>query len=247
MLLIDIGNSCLKWAVADKNAYLSRAVLPYSLTDLRQICAETFADLQHQPDIYISCVAGEAIKQIVAEWFQEHWQVKPVFVRSQHECLGLVNAYREAEKLGVDRWCAMLGAWQKYQRGFCIIDCGTAVTVDVVDNSGKHLGGLIMPGLNIMMAALKKDAQGIGIIKGELCNLADNTGDAVVSGCYQVLAAGLEKLVTEYRSRFGEKFLCIVTGGDGKHIAAKFGFDYNHEPDLVLDGLKTIIISGKSK
>jgi len=244
MLLIDIGNTSLKWAVWEGAEFKQKGSDRYQLSETGTLCDKFFSILPAQNEIYISCVAGSQVKNAIDLWLQKNWQVKAVYVVSRNQQNGLVNAYSDVGSLGVDRWYAMMGAWLQYKKAFCIIDCGTAVTLDVVDNDGRHLGGVIIPGLNMMCSALQQGAEGVGAVSGQLIDLASNTGDAVNSGCNQILVLGLESLVKKYRERLGKDLLCIVTGGDGSHIAAQLSCDYIYEPDLILKGLKEARVSG---
>lgn len=238
MLLIDIGNSSLKWAVWEGAEFLQKGAECYRVSEIGELCNKFFSALPVQDKIYISCVAGAQVKDEIDLWLRNNWQVNADYVISQKQQMGLINAYQHAEALGVDRWYAMIGAWHKYKKAFCIIDCGTAVTLDVVNNKGQHLGGLIMPGLTMMHSALQQGAEGIGNVSGQLNDLARNTGDAVNSGCNQILVEGLESLLRKYKAMLGKDLLCVVTGGDGQAIAGQFTCDYIYEPELILHGLK---------
>ena len=176
MLLIDIGNTSLKWAVWESGEFRQKGAESYRLSEIEALCNKFFSALPVQGKIYISCVAGAQVKDAIDLWLQKKWQIKAVYVISQQQQMGLVNAYHDIETLGVDRWYAMIGAWLKYKKAFCVIDCGTAVTLDVVDNDGQHLGGLIMPGLTMMRSALKQGAEGIETVSGQLTDLARVTG-----------------------------------------------------------------------
>ena len=238
MLLIDIGNSSIKWAVWEGGEFQQKGAGYYRLSEIGALCNQFFTVLPVQDKIYISCVAGAQVKDEIDLWLRNNWQVNAVYVVSQKQQMGLINAYQDAGALGVDRWYAMIGAWHKYKKAFCIIDCGTAVTLDVVDNNGQHLGGLIVPGLTMMRSALQQGTEGIGNVSGQLNDLARNTGDAVNSGCNQLLVEGLESLLNKYKGMLGNDLLCIVTGGDGQNIAGQFICDYIYEPELILHGLK---------
>ncbi|MDH5736514.1 MAG: type III pantothenate kinase [Gammaproteobacteria bacterium] len=244
MLLIDIGNTCFKWAVSSEDKFVQKGIKCYQSAEITDLFDEVFSSVSVQKRIYISCVASENIKQKIECWFKKNWQVNSVFVVSQASQAGLFNAYNDAEKLGVDRWCAMIGAWVKYKKAFCIIDCGTAVTLDVVDNEGHHLGGLIMPGLTMMQAALSQGTAGISHGSGERLELAKKTTDAVNSGCYQLLSSGLEMMLNKHRLMLGNDLLCIVTGGDGAELSKQFKCDYIFEPDVILYGLQQAAITG---
>lgn len=243
MLLIDVGNSRLKWAVNDGESYTRQGAEFYKQTDLNRCCEIQFSAIAKEESVYISCVAGAEVKNTIAAWFNANWGVMVNFVMTRDQCLGLKNGYSKMQSLGVDRWYAMLGAWVKYKTGFCLIDCGTAVTLDVVDSQGQHLGGLIMPGLELMRSSLANNTDAINTVEGKVVTLAGSTEDGVASGSYWLLAAGVESLFIQYQSEISTDLVCVVTGGNGKQIADGFKCQYCYEPDLVLDGMKAVVMS----
>jgi len=239
MLCIDIGNSRIKWCVWKDDEIQRNAVAEYEVQQLDKLLEQWFCDIDHQ-DIFVSSVVSSKINKIIEFWFSSAWQ-KPVhFVDSKRKQLGVTNSYKDAQQMGADRWVAMLAAYQRYQSAVCVIDCGTAVTIDVIDESGKHLGGLIMPGLNMMRQSLYQGANGIQSQGGNESLLASNTSDAVSGGCHHLLISGLNGLYMQYKKQVKTKIACVVTGGDGEKIAKNMECDCQFEADLILYGLRLV-------
>ena len=103
------------------------------------------------PDkIFVSCVGNRDIWQIFFEKAKSKWQVEAELMKTPQEGGGIYNAYSHAEKLGSDRWAVMVAAFEKKKGSVCVVSCGTAVTLDVVNTEGLHCGGLIIPGYGLM-------------------------------------------------------------------------------------------------
>ena len=134
----------------------------------------------------------------------------------------------------------MVAAYNKFKTAVCVIDCGTAVTVDVVSADGVHQGGLIMPGLQLMRESLFSNTSKIVSAKGELVELAMNTKDAVESGCYQLLVSGLDNICQRHRAEF-PGLRIVITGGSGEAISRKMQADSEFISTLVLDGLRLAV------
>jgi len=147
-LLIDSGNTRLKWAILqDGGLIASHALLNQQIT--RQQLIETWK-LQPPPKrLAIACVSSTPLLELVLAVAVELWPtIKIISVKSEAHAFGVVSAYQQPEKLGVDRWLALVAVRNHYQLPACIVDCGTAITVDLIDADGNHQGGLISPGVN---------------------------------------------------------------------------------------------------
>lgn len=235
MLMIDIGNSRIKYAVWQDNAWRNYCSREYSHEALLQQFDQFFGDIAVRA-VYVACVVDD-VKASLADWFQKNWRIQPIFASATSEACGVTNAYEKVSALGVDRWLAMLAAYEKFRLPVCVIDCGTAVTLDVVDADGMHRGGLIMPGLKMMRESLIKNTSKIGVSKGDLVDLANNTADAVESGSVRLLVSGLDKLVRQQQEKFAD-MLCVITGGDGGFVAGRMEIKAIYIETLVLDGLR---------
>jgi len=248
MLLIDIGNSRIKWAAWQNNQMVGYSSMAYSEDNLQEGLIKNLSGISRtgfdQQRVCVCSVASESINQLVFRWFETHWQISAEFIETQNRQCGVVNAYHKTSDLGVDRWLGMLAAYQRHKKAVCIIDCGTAVTFDVVNETGQHLGGLIMPGLQMMQQALLIGTQRIDSIQGQVSSLADNTQDAVIGGCTHLLVSGLDGLYRKYSKQFDGELMCVMTGGDGEKLSNAMESNCHYEEDLILYGLYLAARSG---
>ncbi|OZG70927.1 hypothetical protein BTA51_24150 [Hahella sp. CCB-MM4] len=232
---IDVGNTYIKWRRWESGQYFSAVS--------GDLCAlEADLDKNVVSKALVACVAGESIKSEVAGLLQSRG-VKDVFwagvVKS---AVGVINGYTDYQKLGVDRWLACLAGYQLVSERCCIIDFGSAITVDVVDDGGCHKGGYIVPGSRLCFTSLGGNT---GSLAGVYEYVSDDrlgldTKECVENGVY-LMQAGFLAAVLE---RFG-KGKVICTGGGYKQFAALLserGVVYCR--DLVLDGLRLAYIDG---
>lgn len=237
MLTIDIGNTHIKWAVWSKGNIIGTGLCVYS----KQHPENAFAcwdGLQPDEHVAVACVAGANVEHALTDWMQINWSVTPTFLRTTSSFAGVTNAYRDTSQYGVDRWAALLGARSLYHEPMCIIDAGTAITVDLIDAKGRHQGGLILPGLEMMRDALQGGTAGIGQTHGKVTAFANNTADAVSSGTLHMLRAAIIDICASAEQSFGCKMKIIITGGMSDQILSLPGIpQMKHEPTLVLRGL----------
>ena len=153
-LLVDIGNTRLKWAVLQDNGLIpGRTLVNQHIT--RHALIETWKMPTPPERLAIASVSRAPLLDLVQSVAIELWPaIEIVHVKSQAFAFGVYNAYQQPEKLGVDRWLALVAVRNHYQLPACIVDCGTAITVDLIDVEGKHQGGLISPGLTLMKKSL---------------------------------------------------------------------------------------------
>lgn len=168
----------------------------------------------------------------------------PEFIIAQHSAFGVSNGYSEPHKLGPDRWAALIAAHHAQLGATCIVDCGTALTIDVLTADGKHLGGLIMPGLNLMRSALFFHTHALPCkmnleTETDIASLARDTQAGIRSGTLYAVVATIERVIADIASDRKLRTR-VITGGDAEHIAPRLAGHYRHEPDLVLQGLAII-------
>ena len=152
------------------------------------------------------------------------------------------TAYRDPAQLGVDRWLAALAAFAAERSAVCVIDAGTALTVDIVDDSGLHLGGLIAPGPELMRESLVRGTAQLASGCIEQVNaFADNTADAISLGCGDATRGVLRGVAERLESRApGERYRWYLTGGAAPLVAALLERQWIQVPDLVLRGLAVV-------
>ena len=234
-LLVDIGNSRIKWAIKKNIEKLSANVGAYDKSDPEKYLNKNWIDIPLINKILVANVAGDEVADKIRAWAEKRWHKKIQFVRVRKKAFGVVNAYTDISQLGVDRWLAIIAAWNKYRQSVCVVDCGTAITVDGVSSGGMHSGGIIMPGIAMMQNSLVQDTAGIntiGLSLLEKIGFADNTEQAINNGCYMAVVAMIKHILHNMDG------IVIITGGDGQSIANFLPCECLYEPDLVLNGME---------
>ncbi|MBL6987014.1 MAG: type III pantothenate kinase [Methylobacter sp.] len=233
-LLIDMGNSRLKWAITTGGQIMAGLPLVNAMINRNELIG-LWKGIYHPRRIAISCVSANQLLELVQSVARELWlDVDIILVKSQAQMFGVINAYQQPEKLGVDRWLSLVSVWQKYQSPACIVDCGTAITVDLIDADGRHQGGLISPGLTLMRKSLVQGTEALSFSESNHAfGLADNTEAAIYSG---TLAASIG-LIEYVLAKQPGKAQLILTGGDACLIAGQLNAEAIVDPNLVLQGL----------
>jgi len=238
-LLVDFGNSRIKWAIHNTQSLQASAVLTHRQQALPALLAQAWADLPSPQRVVIASVADAERRAQLAQWIQQHWSLDPEFIVSPAHGHGLRNSYQEPAKLGCDRWAAMVAAYHAANAAVCIVDCGSAVTIDVVDASGQHRGGLILPGVHTMQAALTAHTTlaplDFSQAPGNL--LGTSTQEAIACGITHAISALVQQTLAELARSSDIRASCYLTGGDAAIIAPLLALPYVLVPDLVLQGL----------
>lgn len=241
ILLVDIGNSRVKWGVLENGKIHSGEAFATELYALESTLEQVWKDIIFPSSIWISNVAGRKVAEKFQRWNARHGAVELHFVKPVAFAYGVQNAYAFPERLGADRWVNLIAARHHAALPACIVDCGTALTVDVLDREGVHRGGMIAPGLELMRNALLVRAAGIDESGKQYEGLlADNTGAAIQSGTLQALVGLIERAVRILRQEMGAEFSLLLTGGDGEMLASQLSYPAEYVPDLVLKGLAVI-------
>lgn len=237
-LLIDMGNSRLKWAMTTAGQIMAGPPLANNLIN-RDELIQLWKGIYRPRRIAISCVSANRLLELVQSLAHELWlDVDIILVKSQAQAFGVVNAYRRPERLGVDRWLSLVAVWQKYQSPACIVDCGTAITVDLIDANGRHQGGLISPGLTLMKESLGQGTEALPFSETKHAfALANYTEAAIYSG---TLAAAIG-LIEHVLATHPVTMRLILTGGDAELIAGHLDVASTVESDLVLRGLLCVL------
>jgi type III pantothenate kinase len=174
-------------------------------------------------------------------WVRRRWSIVPHMVTAKPEFLGLRNGYREPHTLGADRWAALIGARAETERSVCVVDCGTAVTIDALNADGEFVGGVIFPGVALLREALTRGTAGIRMAEGdEISCLARATADGVAAGSVYGLAGAIVNVTREFEEALEEPMELLMTGGDADRVIAYLARPARHVPDLVLKGLARI-------
>lgn len=245
-LLVDVGNSRIKWRTQDQVQAGTMRAVAYDKDNAGACLDLHWRDLQPPACVWVANVAGEGVARELCNWINVHWRSEVRFAVVTRAAGGVRNAYSDTGTLGVDRWLALIAARHKYGAA-CIVDCGTAVTIDGLDAGGRHLGGLILPGAAMMQAALIAATSGIPASTGTApgSGLADNTAQAVRNGCMLAIAALIDRSAAAMKSELQNGLTCVITGGGAGEILPLLQTGFVHEPQLVLEGL-AVIAAGKA-
>lgn len=243
VLLIDLGNSRLSWAFySDGNISA-----PNSCSTMAEISLEIEAEWQNisPVPVYIANVAGSELQQMLSRWFETHWNTMPVLLQSQQRAYGVTNAYQKPEELGVDRWLGLIGARTMSRLPVCVVDCGSAVTIDVMDASGMHQGGVITPGYEMMLSSLKRGTAIPGIEAPAKSHglLGKSTSEGVHYGCANTIAAIIDR-VMQSGSQLQRLF---ITGGNAAIITPLLEHPSRLIPDLVFRGMLQYVRNGEKQ
>lgn len=236
MLLIDIGNSRLKWALSNGSdigevTALEHAGEPAALISTM---SSPLSDLKFA-QVWIAHVMGAEHEHRIAEAAHARFSVHPQFARTQAKINGLQCAYAEPSRLGIDRWLMLLAAWSVVRGPCCVVSAGTALTFDAVSANGQHQGGFIAPGLTPMLkttlGSTRFATYDIGAAYTE--GLGQDTEACVRQGAF---LAGLGAIQQGLRAAgsLDQKFIC---GGDAAAFLPHLGPGWQQRDELVLQGL----------
>ena len=239
ILLIDIGNTCLKWATYQSNTLGAVSSLKHRGEDLCVSLETAFKSLPTPQQLWLAHVIDPARIETIIAWMTARWQILPTVAHSQPQWLGLKNGYIEPARLGVDRWLGLMGVWSQKKAPFCLISAGTAITIDVVEPEGQHQGGLILPGWALALTALSTYTYGCqrltpSVISTDVGPWARETTAALEGGRTYFYQALFERLKKDVPSGHIDYWL---TGGDAEHIRPFLPFSTQYQPNLVLLGL----------
>lgn len=248
MILVDAGNSRVKWAWCEHGAIQPGEAFPTDDRVLPNQLQERWAGLARPEAVYLSNVAGADWERACREWVQAAWNAEIRVVRAEARCCGIVSGYEKPETLGVDRWVGMIGARASVGLPFCLIDCGTAITADLVDEQGRHCGGLIAPGLRLMREALLHRAPGVaaaGAVRGSFWGRT--TAEGLESGTREMAAGLIERVHGEAQRTVGTEPTLVLTGGDAEAVAGHLRIPRRLLADVVLRGLAEIARLGSEE
>jgi type III pantothenate kinase len=235
-LQLDVGNSSAKWRLVQAGQVLARGCyVADDANSLRELQAVSPAPAQ----IWISSVASAAAEKALSEILQAQWQIEPWFARTALQTLDLVNSYEDPARMGVDRWLAMLGARQRCKKRLCVVDVGSALTIDIVAGGGSHEGGYIIPGPHLMERALLLDTDRVRFDEDIDYSLSPgiSTAEAVRHGIAIAQAGAVRLALEQAADPLPQLFVC---GGGGDWLSDALGGEGENAPDLVFDGLEVM-------
>ena len=246
VLELDIGNTRAKWRMLDvAGKCVNRGAWTHSATSL-----PADSDLARMlivgncERVRVASVACDGVDQHLRAWAVER-RLRIQFAETSSVCAGVSNSYQQPERMGVDRWMAMLAAFNHYPGNLCTIDCGTALKFEVISAAGAHLGGLIMPGMRLQQHALRQHTARIKFIDQPDTNelqLGTDTASCVQNGSKFMLVGAIHEVVRHAEKKLGCDVQCVISGGDAALLYPLLQSVLQETvitaPDLVLDGLQ---------
>jgi type III pantothenate kinase len=229
-LLVDVGNSRCKWWWQQGHSLLASG---HCLSSPEALAADLASASVAAPVAALASVGDPAADPEYARAIEGATGAVVHVCRTSGYCLGLRNSYENPESMGVDRWLAMLAAWQPHQQPVCVVDAGTALTIDLVAASGQHEGGYILPGTRLMQESLTARAQRIAVTPITQATLRPgrSTQACVGEGAWLAAVGALREVMRRYPDHH-----VVVSGGDGQQLLQQ-GLNGEWRPDLVRDGL----------
>lgn len=235
-LLIDAGNTRIKWAIIRGDVWLRNGILPV------KEAAELAAHLENFNDInetWVSNVAGENVQRSIVRMGAGETR----FIAAQkHQC-GVHNGYANAAQLGSDRWAALIAAWHVTQGKCLVVNCGTATTIDSLSDKGEFLGGLILPGIELMQSSLVSAASNLHAAHGRYEEFPTNTSDAVISGAIQAGCGAIDR----QHALLGLGAAVVLSGGAAWMLLPHLEKTVRNMDNLVLRGLELIAQEASAK
>ena len=238
-LLVDSGNRSIKWAMLEDGELTEHGRVDRAAG---QSLRDAWMTVSKPQGVLVGNVAGDHGEQALREITQEYWQLDPDFISSTAACCGLTNSYANPVQLGVDRWLAMIAAKSLAHGPAIVVDCGTAVTIDIVDEEGIFRGGVIMAGLGLSRAALRAGTAELEEYDAnQITAIASSTATAVTSGTLIGLAGAIERVVQEQSAMLETAPTVYLSGGDAEKLLLLLNFNVEMRPDLVLHGLRVYV------
>lgn len=237
IVAIDIGNTRVKVGVHDGKEWTARSALP--TPDAAQL-SELAAQWPDGTQVVASNVAGEAVEAAVTQALGGRHRLR--WLRSSREACGVRSRYEFPEKLGADRWAALIGARAQHASDCIVVCAGTATTVDHLDADGVFRGGLILPGIDLMRSSLARNTAQLPFADGVCSEHPRSTVDAIVSGCLFAQTGAIERMFSHVSGH--PDALCLITGGAAASIVPQLRIPCRPVENLILEGLRRFAREG---
>lgn len=239
-MLVDLGNSRIKWAWAETPLRSRHAEYH---ADLRALLDAQWGSYDAPAQVWVASVADAARRAALQSWVAQQWSCPVHSLTAAGQQCGVRNRYQDPAQLGADRWAALIAARRQQAGNVCVVDCGTAVTIDALDADGVFRGGVILPGIATARRALLQSTAQIRDSSGvddDCCGLT--TADAVAAGTLFGTAGAIERIVREQAVGFHAPPQVLLTGGEAALVMPLLHLPYPVHvlPDLVLMGLAIV-------
>ncbi len=238
---IDAGNTRIKWRLLENGNLLSSGAVTNVSTELRASLVPYFSRIER---CRLSSVAGLVTDAEIGSLIKRECGVVLEEARAAQSSCGVENAYEPPESLGVDRWLAVVAAYGRYGKACVVIDCGSAVTVDLLGNGGRYFGGYIVPGLGLMRRSLFQDTDAVKVESAPVSDLSAgrNTANAVNRGLLHMLLGLLDRAQVELGKLDAHaEPVIVITGGDALQLKPYLPDTVQFCEGLVFEGLAKVL------
>lgn len=234
-MALDAGNTRLKWALARGRQFIASGAVP---TNAAGRLPTAWAGLDLTGVRAVACsVAGESVRAAVADAVQAAGGAGVAWFASGVQCAGVRNGYARPTQLGVDRWSAMVAARARSHDATIVVNAGTAITIDAISGAGEFLGGLILPGVELMLESLASRTAGLTAQRGEFSEFPRSTADAMTTGALDAAAGAAIRVRDRLQAREGRPVRMLVSGGAATALLPCLPQGAEHAEHLVLEGL----------
>ncbi len=248
ILDLDVGNTRIKWRLqTGDNSTLLRGAVGVKAGDGSDGIAELVAQVVNAAAgkcsrVRISSVRDAVFNKALEAALQGGLHVNPEFAAVSRSCCGVTNSYDDYSRMGVDRWLAMIAAFQRARGGCAVLDLGSAITFDVVNQAGEHQGGYIVPGFQLMLCSLtgKSSALNVNPAERQQPGPGKNTEEAIGDGLLAMVLGFASRCRQETGVR-PEDTTWFLTGGDAGRLSPHIAWEHRVVPDLVLEGLAHVL------
>lgn len=229
-LLIDAGNTRIKWRLQLADQVIEGASEHEQMDRLADVLART----PKFSRILGANVAGLPVATRIGAMAADYGLALEWLTPERSRC-GVHNLYDQPSQLGADRWAALIGARARHGHACVVVMAGTATTIDLLDEGGHFLGGLILPGVELMQRALASNTAQLPFASGHFSLEPRNTADAILSGCLQAQAGAIERMFSQIREC--PQASCLLGGGAADAFSGLLNLPVQRVDNLVLDGL----------
>jgi type III pantothenate kinase len=241
ILTLDAGNTRIKWGLRHEGEWTQTGALPVAEVGT---LAEALGGAHRPERILVANVAG-AMVQAAIEDAGTQLGCAPEFIRACAQQCGVRSGYDDPAQLGADRWAALIAVRRLFVGPCLAVNAGTALTVDALSDEGVFVGGIIVPGIDLMRRALDAYTAGLRMQPGEVRFFPANTGDAIMSGVAHALAGAIERMVSFMQASGQSPVRVVLSGGAAPALRPLLATPDTVVVDhLVLEGLAAIAEEG---
>ncbi len=243
-LLIDIGNSAIKTALCKNSKLFLIKNIDNDIKSFRKILINNYKKYNINKIIFTSVIGNKVLKNYI-NILRSIFDCPLIEFKSTKKLLGVKNAYLIANNLGSDRWAGIVGSYLKYKKPLCLVDCGTAISIDYVSNSGQHIGGYILNGVNNYKLSFNnvyhlKNIKFQNIYSFSNLKPSKSTKEGIEKGYTLMVVSSIEKSFRDFCKTQSKKPLLIISGGYGHIISKQLSIRNQYDPNIVLMSLAYI-------